>query len=198
MVTDPATTAPRISLRLWLAAGAAKPPPPLRLRTGTPHPPPFAPLPCPGGSRCAPSGREAACRPPDHPLSVESFNVSAAPLCAGSPRSLRCLAPRRLWAVRRFAPLRLSRSCALVRARHHALRAERLGLSPPFFFGWRPHRRAAARRVSRSRCPRSRFPRRPVLRLPAARTPYLSRLRRGLFGRKNAPSPAHHPLNYPK
>lgn len=168
----------------------------MRLRRPTlpPSPPPRTR----GGSRCAPSGREAGCRPPDHPLSVESFNVSAAPSGAGPPNPLRCLAPSRLWAVRRFAPLRLSRSCALVRARHHALRAERLGLSPPFFFGWRSPPRAVGRRVSRSRCPRSRLPRRPSLRLPAARTPYLSRLRRGLFGRKNAPSPAHHPLNYPK
>ena len=142
------------------------------MRHGVPALPPSPPSLTLGGSRSAPSGREARCRAPDHPLSVESFNVPASRLSSGSPLSLRCFAPSRLCPVPRFAWLGLSPSCALARAR----------LAPPFggerflfSFGCRPYCRPASRRVSRSRCPRSRLPRPSLARVPASRWHYLAR-----------------------
>ena len=188
-------------LRGRLAYGS----PPASLRPALPpSPPPHAR----GGSRSAPSGREARCRAPGHGLSGG--------VCCAYPRS--CVHALVLvlhgspvspsWAVWLSGLSPASRGCA---CRAPAPSPGRALCPPageggcrfaPFFVGYRLVLRPPATRVSRSPCrarvcpaPRS-FdgPQIPDLIFAGGLQPPAP----CLYGRKNAPSPAHHPLNYDK
>lgn len=99
----------------------------------------------------------------------------------------------------RFPPLRGVGLVALLRPRSGApvrpVGQSGWGLTPPVFFGCRPSSRPPATRVSRSRYPRSRLPRFAVR--ACARRLHSDFLRPSgaLLGGKNAPLPAHRPLN---
>ena len=180
--------------RLGYASPAASPPQrsPMERPTLPPSPPPRAR----GGSRYAPSGRGAGCRPPDRGVTGG--------VCLGlPPASYPCFAVV-LWrsgvcnTIARFIlapcpPLRVVGLVALLRPRSGAPvrptgRAVR-GLRPPFFSAVAP---TVARpsggfpvRAARARV----FPARLVGRTPASLTPSLCALRARTSGAKLPPRP---------